>query len=83
MESVIDLCENKELRKKLVNLSEKFRYSDPVSCDELEEIEQKITEEIEVLKNLVTSDVDEASKKITYIENLLADRNRRCKALKK
>ena len=83
MESVIDFCEDEELRKKLVNLSEKFRYSDPVSCDELEEIEQKITEEIEVLKNLVTSDVDEASKKIVYIENLLADRNRRCKALKK
>ena len=83
MESVMDFCEDQELRKKLVNLSEKFRYSDPVSCDELEEIEQKITDEIDTLKTLVGTDVDEAAKKITYIENLLADRNRRCKALKK
>ena len=44
---------------------------------------EAVFKQIEVLKNLVTSDVDEASKKITYIENLLADRNRRCKALKK
>lgn len=83
IESVIDFCEDEDLRKKLVNLSEKIKYSDPVSCDELKAIEQKITDEIDDLKTLIGSDLEEATKKIVYIENLLADRNRRCKMLKK
>lgn len=83
IESVIDFCEDEDLREKLVNLSEKIKYSDPVSCDELKAIEQKITDEIDDLKTLIGSDSEEATKKIVYIENLLADRNRKCKILKK
>lgn len=84
MSSIVDICDDSELKKKLYSLSEKIKYSDPVSCDETVEIENKISYEIENLKNIVLENNKEvAIKKINYITNLLADRNRKCKALKK
>lgn len=82
--SVVDMCNDSELKKKLNILSDKFRYSDPVSCDELTGIENQIYDEIEKLKEIVKENNREAvEEKITYVTNLLEDRNRKCKALKK
>lgn len=81
---VSDMCNDSELKKKLNVLSDKFRYSDPVSCDELTGIEKQIYDEIEKLKEIVKENNREAvEEKITYVTNLLEDRNRKCKALKK
>ena len=82
--NVLDVCKDNELKKKINILSEKFRYSDPVSCDELVDIENKISDEIDKLKDIVIENNKESAiEKIDYITNLLADRNRKCKALKK
>ena len=82
--SVVDMCNDSELKKKLNILSDKFRYSDPVSCDELMGIENKISDEIEKLRDIVIeNNRGAAEEKISYITNLLEDRNRKCKALKK
>lgn len=83
IENVVSACTNYELKKRLENLSEKFKYSDPVSNVELEEIENKLKAEIEMLSELVVTDEKAALEKIVFIENLLADRNRRCKAMKR
>lgn len=80
--SVADMCSNADVKKKVMALSEKLKYSDPVSNEQLVEIESKILKEIGELKNIVNDDVDKAIVKVDAINLLVDDRNRRCKALK-
>lgn len=82
--SVIDCCDKPEIKTELEKLAEEFRYSDPVSSDETKEIEAVIAEKIQVLKESLATDSDEALKaKIVEIKRSLADRNRICKATKR
>ncbi|MBD5129243.1 MAG: SLC45 family MFS transporter [Ruminococcaceae bacterium] len=80
---IVDLCDDSELKKSLEKLAEQFKYSDPVSSDELADIEENLQSEVKNLAALVNSDRELAAKKISDIMVLLADRNRRCKELKK
>lgn len=80
---IVDLCDDIELKKSLEKLAEQFKYSDPVSSDELTDIEDNLQREVKNLAALVNSDGELAAKKISEIEVLLADRNRRCKEMKK
>ena len=80
--SLLDRCKDPEVKKALGKLSESFRYSDPVSSDELKEIEEQITKELDNLGKILETDNNAALEKIAQIENMLADRNRRCKAMK-
>lgn len=79
---LVDLCNDTELKKSLEKLAEQFKYSDPVSSDELTDIEDNLQREVKALAALVNSDEELAAKKISEITVLLADRNRRCKDLK-
>lgn len=81
--TTVDSCTDAELKKQLEKLSEQFRYSDPVSCEELSEIEAKLKDETELLRSLVNTDISAAMEKANSISDLLADRNRRCMAYKK
>lgn len=83
MDSVIDKCKDAELKKKLEKFAEELKYSDPVSSDELESIEKKIADGIGNLSELVNKDNAAANDNLEELTNLLSDRNRRCKALKK
>ena len=80
---IVDSCTDDELKKQLQKLSEKFKYSDPVSCDELVDVESQLNLEVKALEALVNSDVPSAKIKAQSVEKLLADRNRRCKEYKK
>lgn len=80
---IVDLCEDTKLKTPLEKLAEQFKYSDPVSGDELYDIEENLQREVKNLAALVNSDKELAAKKISEITVLLADRNRRCKELKK
>jgi len=82
MQYIVDVCKDVALKKQLEKLSEKFRYSDPVSCDELTEIEDRLKSEVKELEALVNADIAAAIVKTQSIEILLADRNRRCKEYK-
>lgn len=82
MESIADTCEDTALKKKLNALSEKLKYSDPVSEEHLESIENQIVAEIRALADLVNTDLAAAEEKINYVTQLLETRNRRCKAFK-
>lgn len=82
MQYIADSCKDETLKKKLNSLSEKFRYSDPVSCDELKEQEEKLRCEVSELSKLVNSDTEKAAVLADKIALCLADRNRRCKELK-
>lgn len=79
---IVDLCSDAELKKLLEELAEKFKYSDPVSNEELSDIEASLQREVKSLASLVNTDKESAAKKIGEITVMLANRNRRCKELK-
>ncbi len=79
---IVDLCNDTELKKELEKLSEKFKYSDPVSNESLFEIEEKLRQEVKSLEETLNTDKNLTKKKIDNITILLADRNRRSKSFK-
>lgn len=79
---IVDSCTDAELKKPLEELAEKFKYSDPVSNEELSDIEASLQREVKSLASLVNTDKESAAKKIGEITVMLANRNRRCKELK-
>ena len=82
MQYIVDSCTDAELKKPLEKLADNFKYSDPVSSDELVEIEANLQSQVKKLAALVSTDKEAAKAQITEVSNLLADRNRRCKELK-
>lgn len=83
LDDIVNACENETVRSALENLAEEIRYSDPVSSEELEEIEHRINEELKNLRELLNSKEELELQKIKEIKRMVADRNRRCKLLKK
>lgn len=83
MGGIADRCKDAELKKSVEKFADELKYSDPVSSDELEEIEKKISDGIDKLSALVNDDTEAAQKQLDELDRLLSDRNRRCKALKK
>lgn len=79
---IVDICADKELKKPLEKLAESFKYSDPVTNEELSGIENNLQREVKNLAALVNTDTEQARKKVEEVSVLLADRNRRCKELK-
>ncbi len=71
-----------EVKKQLEKLAEEIRFSDPVSSDTLKEIEGRLELEAEKLGNMLGGNQEDCLVQIELLSNLLADRNRRCKALK-
>ena len=66
-----------EVKSKLMKLAEKIHYSDPMSSDALTELEGAIAGKVKELK----TSSDKRSL-IEEIDNLLSERNAKCKALK-
>jgi signal transduction histidine kinase len=80
---IIDCCEDSALKSELQRLDEAFSYSDPVSNQHTKEIEGKICNLLDTLKNCVeNNNAAEAMAYIKKISNALAERNRICKATK-
>lgn len=81
---IIDICENEELKTRLQELGNIFKYSsDPVSNDSTKDIETKIKNELLEIKELILrNDIESATSKAKLISNLLAERNRICQANK-
>ncbi len=65
------------IKNALIKLAEKIKYSDPMSSEELEPLEQDISEKISQLK---TS--DKSIELIDEINRLITKRNAKCKILK-
>lgn len=82
MQYIVDLCTDANFKKPLAELANQFEYSDPVSNEELSDIEEKLQREVKNLAALVNFDPELARKKADEVSMLLADRNRRCKELK-
>lgn len=67
------------IKSAYMNLSEKIRFSDPMSSDSLSNIEHQITLNIDQLKNV---DNDSRMELIRKIMQLVTERNVKCKILK-
>lgn len=84
MENILDKTEGTVLADKAKHLEESFRYSDPISSEELTQIESQIQAELECLDGLVEEEKwESAEKQIVKVERKLTERNRWCKGLKK
>ena len=68
---------NSEAKRMLLQLAEKIRFSDPMSADELQDVESKIISKLEELKNCA-----EKAAIIQELNLLLIERNKKCKFLK-
>lgn len=77
---ICDKCGNDGLKAKIQELVEKFKYGDPVSSDATKEVEDSISEQLEILDGLVVAgDVEKVCESIKTIMNLLSTRSRLCK----
>jgi uncharacterized membrane protein len=84
MEILENSCDNSILKNRIASLSEKAKYSDPVSSQDVLTIEDKICQKIILLKSDVSkNDVNECLEEIKEIERLLDERNTFVKAEKK
>ncbi len=80
---IVYACTNAELKKKLEKLSEKLRYSDPVSKPVLAETEGTIREKLNEISEMINkSDLNIISEKIKETEILLEKRNKMCRETK-
>ena len=84
IQATVDLCTDETVKKELRALAEAFKYSDPVSSEATEDIENTLFDEIAVLRETVSAnDSENALVQIVKITNHLNERNRLCKAYKK
>ena len=61
----------------MLKLAEKVRYSDPISSDELSELEKRISDKVKELNN-----ADDKSAIVDEIELSLLERNKKCLIIK-
>ena len=77
VEMIAEMESNSEAKRMLLQLAEKIRFSDPMSADELQDVESKIISKLEELKNCA-----EKAAIIQELNLLLIERNKKCKFLK-
>lgn len=79
LEIVVEKYKNDKYKEALVSLIEQIRFSDPISDKSLSSLENEIKKKINRLKGI---EDNELLLEINKIEELLAERNKRCKILK-
>lgn len=77
IEIVAERESDSAIKQKLLKLAEKVRYSDPISADELSELEKRISDKVKELNH-----ADDKLAIADEIELLLLERNRKCKIYK-
>ncbi len=77
--ALVSICEDGSLKKKLQDLTEEFKYSDPVSSDATIQHEYDLLNEMEKLKKYLTEkNSSEAEKSCLKITAQLKERNVLC-----
>ena len=82
-ESILSRAKSDAVKAECKKVHEAVRYSDPMSNDALSVIEAKITVKVDEFSSAVDADDAEKAKEIAdEIIILVADRNKKCKAVK-
>lgn len=76
IEMLVSKADNDDLKKALIDLQEKLRYSDPMSNSTLVLLESELNNKVNNLKK------NQSLNLITEISELLEERNKKCKLLK-
>lgn len=77
--SFINQCTDDELKKAIQDMSEQFKYSDPVSSDQTKEVEKELKTMMEELqKAILDGDIEGAKILVGKIVGVLCERNRIC-----
>ena len=83
VECLMDKAPDDFTKKTLKDLAETIRYSDPMSNPQLATIENKIETKVAILTEAVDNTDGDAIKAVcTELQQLFAERNRKCKILK-
>jgi hypothetical protein len=83
VEGMVGRAPDDSLKKPLKDLAEAIRYSDPMSSPQLAAIENKIEAKAAALAEFVEkADADAIKASCNEIQQLIAERNRKCKILK-
>lgn len=82
VEEILSRVENPIYYKEIDKIRECIKYSDPMSHDSLENIEIRITENINQLKEDILSENDTILQTAKEIIQLIESRNQKCKILK-
>lgn len=77
IELLVDAETNAETKAALIRLAEKVRFSDPVSSEQLADLENAISDKVALLKTLPNK-----NEIIGEIDLLLSERNKKCTMLK-
>lgn len=78
--SLVGLCQDEETKKILQDLSDEFKYSDPVSSEQTADQETELKFLVnEIQRALVDGDLEAAKSFCTRTKVSLAERNRICK----
>ena len=81
--AILNKCTDPAVRPELEKLADDIRYSDPVSTPELNDVESYIYNQMRVLDAQVNAGSETALTLIADIRRAIADRNQRCKMLKR
>ena len=80
---LLQYCADEATKKEFGDFAELLRYSDPMSCEELEAIEAQIEELIQNMKNqLMSGDSETALNNCKIATKLVNERNTKCLLLK-
>jgi len=83
IEGLVNKAPDASLKKSLKDLTETIRYSDPMSSPQLAAIENKIEAKAAALSDTVEkNDWDTVKALCSELQDLFAERSRKCKALK-
>lgn len=83
IENLVGKAPDEVTQKMLKNISEVIRYSDPMSSPQLAAIENKIASKIADLTNAIaTSDSSIIKSSCDELQQLIAERNTKCKTMK-
>lgn len=81
--ALVNKCNNPAVKPELEKLADDIRYSDPVSTPALNDVESYIYNQMRALDMQLNSNSEIELKLIADIRRAIADRNQRCKMLKK
>ena len=81
--ALLNKCSDPAVKPELEKLADDIRYSDPVSTPQLRDVEGYISNQMRVLDTQLNSNSEIELKLIADIRRAIADRNQRCKMLKR
>ena len=77
--TLVDQCDDEELKKSLKKLADDFRYSDPLSSDKTKALEAEMQTRISELQQVITDGDTESAKQLCEkLAGSLRERNRVC-----